>query len=185
VARLTYSSLTRALINRLAEGKAAGLFRTVGFYRGDLEDLLDELTVEAPVPPSAWITLDREDVSPETVTSTDSAIHYAVLVFAENQRSAYEGAVGQSADRQGALELLQAARDYLHNWQPPSDDAQEVEWTGAQLVYTSRKRNLVVMLGRFVVHCQLDDEGAAMAIEQTKLAAKVGGRKTYESTEED
>ena len=173
MARLTYSSLTRALINRLAEGKAAGLFRTVGFYRGDLEDLLDELTVEAPVPPSAWITLDR------------AAALLAVLVFAENQRSAYEGAVGQSADRQGALELLQAARDYLHNWQPPSDDAQEVEWTGAQLVYTSRKRNLVVMLGRFVVHCQLDDEGAAMAIEQTKLAAKVGGRKTYESTEED
>ncbi len=197
--RATYAGIVRALIDRLAVARDARIFRAVGFYRGDLEDLLEELTVEAPVPPAAYITIDREDSAPLTQTSTSTVIHGVVLVFAESLRSSYEGAVGQtgaagndepSAEaQQGALDLLQAARDYLHHWQPGGDDwsgiVQPLEWNGAQHLYSSKKRNLIVYLGRFTIEAQIDEEAPLdPPIKKVRLTAKdAGGKTVYESTE--
>lgn len=196
---LTYHQVAKLLVDRLVAGRTDGTFRKTGFYLGDLEDLLEDLSTDVPVCPSAWLALDRSDEKPLTLTCSQADLRFVVILMAESARSRYEGAVGLNegddpdpavVTRHGALSLLQKARDLLHGWRPDGEAAdwfEPVEWNGIQQLFSSRQKNLVVYLGRFRAQVQIDacEPDAAAPVQSTLTVGDGGtGETIYESTED-
>jgi len=187
---LTYPLFAQAVIAQLQTRRQSsslpgGEFRQGGYYRRDVVELLDALTDAAPVAPSVWLTIPETDTAEDladgsrnsTLLSREETIAFAVIVLAESSRNAFEAATGTPGDaaRAGALGLLQAVRDLLHNWIPDDyADAfnEPIVLTGTRQLPTDRK-DLLCHVATFVARVQLDDEYDEMEIIDAVTVAAV------------
>ena len=201
LADMTYSRLATVLLERLETAKLTkanptGKIRQVEYYLGEADDLLEDVRAFVPTTPAAFLTLASSKAGAYTLLSSEETFEIAVVVFAENLRSARSGATGEGGSeyfdkkRLGALDLAQIARDTLHVWpndQTEADIAEKftepVMIDGIEYVNLSPKTRLTAYVVRFTAGVQIDRDTTAPAIKEATLTSEdADGEPIHEST---